>query len=484
MTTLVAPGNPSSNWAYSEDIPGSRCGPDDGPGWPRSYAFLQEEEIWRELRFLAKPQSTHFDTAKGWRADSVNFQPSPTTKTQDRYVVKQLEINGKLWTLSGVFDGHLGDVTVDHVSNHLPIIVGEFLQKAFDSDPSRLSDPGFISDCFSRSIIAFDEAIAGDVLDLFGGIEGLSSYTDRQIREIINDPKNYRKARLNMYGSTALVALVDDTHENLWVANVGDCQAILVSPKGSDDWDIQILTEAHNGDNEAEVERVRREHANEPECVIDRRVLGALHPFRSLGDTPFKQPPEFTRRILYNLLPGFHDTSPWEEFLVRNRTPPYISAQPEITHVLLNAIDPRSTVPSGESLRSSSSPSLPRFLILSSDGFTDLCSTEGQQRIISDWAHSVISMQSMMDEDDSSVDRSNINNILPMSPTVSSFSQTSLSSSPTSSPSTPGYESRNMALRLLRRALGGDDQASVSRVLTLDMDIAWIDDTSIVVQTL
>lgn len=103
-----------------------------------------------------------------------------------------------------------------------------------------------------------------------------------------------------MYGSTALVALVDDTHENLWVANVGDCQAsaflfliflvhnlrvflVLVSPKGSDDWDIQILTEAHNGDNEAEVERVRREHANEPECVIDRRVLGALHPFRCMS---------------------------------------------------------------------------------------------------------------------------------------------------------------------------------------------------------
>ncbi|KAJ4486156.1 phosphatase 2C-like domain-containing protein [Lentinula aciculospora] len=479
MTALIAPGHPSSSWAYSEDIPGSRCGPDDGPGWPRPYAVLQEEEIWRELRFLAKPQSTQFDAVKGWRADSVNFQPSPTTKTQDRYVVTQLEINGKLWSLSGVFDGHLGDVTVDHVSKHLPIIVGEFLQHAFDNDWSRLSDPAFISDCFSRSILAFDEAIAGDVLDLFGGVEGLSHYTDRQIRDIINDPKNYRKARLNMYGSTALVALVDDTHQNLWVANLGDCQAILVSPKGTDGWDIQNLTEAHNGDNEAEVERVRREHANEPECVIDRRVLGALHPFRSLGDTPFKQPPEFTRRILYNLLPGFHDTSPWEEFLVRNRTPPYISAQPEITHVYIGS---RSTVESSSS--SSSSPSLPRFLILSSDGFTDLCSTEGQERIISDWAYSVVNMQSANDEGGSSIDRSNINNILPMSPAVASFSQSPLSSSPTSSPSTPGYESRNMALRLLRRALGGDDRASVSRVLTLDMDIAWIDDTSIVVQTL
>ncbi|KAJ3836276.1 phosphatase 2C-like domain-containing protein [Lentinula raphanica] len=497
MTTLVAPGHPANSWAYSEDIPGSRCGPDDGPGWPRPYVVLEEDEIWRELRFLAKPQSTQFDASRGWRVDSVNFQPSPTTKTQDRYVVKQLEINGRQWLLSGVFDGHLGDVTVDHVSKHLPIIVGEFLQHAFDNDRSRLNDPAFISDCFSRSIMAFDEAIAGDVLDLFGGIEGLSNYTDRQIRDIINHPKNYLKARLNMYGSTALVALVDDTHENLWIANLGDCQAtsttsfvpdvslVLVSPKGTDDWDIQVLTNAHNGDNESEVERVRREHANEPECVIDKRVLGALHPFRSLGDTPFKQPPEFTRRILYNLLPGFHDTSPWEEFLVRNRTPPYISAQPDITHVSLNEIGSRSTVSNGESTSSSSSsPSLPRFLILSSDGFTDLCSTEGQQRIIADWARSVVTMQSATDDSESHIDRSNINNILPMSPITSSFSHPSMSTSPTSLPSTPGYESRNMALRLLRRALGGDDRPSVSRVLTLDMDVAWIDDTSIVVQTL
>jgi pyruvate dehydrogenase phosphatase len=43
--------------------------------------------------------------------------------------------------------------------------------------------------------------------------------------------------------------------------------------------------------------------------------------------------------------------------------------------------------------------------------------------------------------------------------------------------------SDNMALRLLRRSLGGD-RYSVSRVLTLDMDVAWIDDTAIVVQTL
>ncbi|KAF9464570.1 phosphatase 2C-like domain-containing protein [Collybia nuda] len=432
----------SYSWAYSEDIRGSRCGPEDGP-WPRPYQVLSEAELWRELRILAKPQSTVFDAKKGWRADSINFQPSPKTKTQDRYIVTQLDIHGRTWTLTGVFDGHLGDVTVEHVAFHLPIIIRDFLREALANDPSCEFTPDLIADLFSRSIIAFDDAIANDVLDLFGGIEGLDNFSDAEIRDIINDQysggANWKKARLCMYGTTALVALVDPDHSNLWVANLGDCQAVMASSGDSEgDWNIERLTTDHNGDNDAEVERVRQAHPGEPECVLDRRVLGALAPFRCLGDIPFKQPPAFTRRILYNLFPGFHNTSPWEEFLVRNLTPPYITAQPEITHRRLD--DPL--------LRG------PRFLILASDGLTDLCSGEGQKRIISSWATSMIT--------------------------------------PAYEPSMIGCAGRggtvekpdNMALRLLRRALGGEDRYSVSRILTLDMDVAWIDDTSIVVQTL
>lgn len=91
----------SYNWAYSEDIPGSRCGPEDGP-WPRPYQVLDEDELWRELRILAKPQSSQLGK---YKADSINFQPSPTTKTQDRYVVTQLDVHGRAWTFTGVFDG-------------------------------------------------------------------------------------------------------------------------------------------------------------------------------------------------------------------------------------------------------------------------------------------------------------------------------------------------------------------------------------------
>jgi pyruvate dehydrogenase phosphatase len=126
--------------------------------------------------------------------------------------------------------GHLGEETVAHVAHHLPIIVEQFLQEfLYEKEPTHQITPQFISGLFSRSITAFDDAIAGDILKLFGGSDRLERYSDQEIREIINDQEkggdNYKKARLCMYGTTALVALTDPEHENLWVANLGDCQA-------------------------------------------------------------------------------------------------------------------------------------------------------------------------------------------------------------------------------------------------------------------
>ena len=134
-----------------------------------------------------------------------------------------------LWLIFFVI-GHLGDVTVEHVAHHLPIIVRDFLREANEATHAGKYSPESISDLFTKAILAFDDAIAHDVLDLFGGsVDNLDKYTDAEIREIINDQHlggtNWRKARLCMYGTTALVALVDPDHKDLWVANLGDCQA-------------------------------------------------------------------------------------------------------------------------------------------------------------------------------------------------------------------------------------------------------------------
>jgi hypothetical protein len=75
------------------------------------------------------------------------------------------------------------------------------------------------------------------------------------------------------------------------------------------DWQIDVLTNAHNGDNDAEVERIRAEHPDEAECVINRRVLGALAPtrcecsvfFRLLCLGSFLLPPRLTCHLRFSV---------------------------------------------------------------------------------------------------------------------------------------------------------------------------------------
>jgi len=134
--------------------------------------------------------------------------------------------------------------------------------------------------------------------------------------------------------------------------------------------------------------------------------------------------------------------------------------EPQIVHRWLDGSDVSTSVPPArattptpqraEATAAAASSRPSRFLILASDGFADLCEGEGQQRIVESWARGMVARNPPESVTDSE----------------------------------PGSRQDNMALRLLRRAVGGEDRFGVSRVLTLDMDVAWIDDTSLVVQTL
>ncbi|KAI0034976.1 protein serine/threonine phosphatase 2C [Vararia minispora EC-137] len=401
---------------------------------------LAPADVDARLRKLACPESAVFDVRRGARADAVSFQPCPAHPSQDRHVMRELVVCGQVWTFTGVFDGHLGDATVEHTAYHLPIIVAEHLEKHLSRrlSPSTVLDPEVVRQILTIAVTSFDEAIAGDVLDLFpGGLDTIASRSDDEIRRVINDfdgtGENYKKARLCLYGTTALVALVDPAHENMWVAGLGDCEAVLVAPASNGSWTCEPVTNLHNGQNPSEVARVRREHPNEPEAVLHERVLGTIAPFRCIGDTPFKMPVEFTRRILYNLYPGVSDPTPWEIFLSRNRTPPYISSVPEVVHRRLAHTAPGNRRP---------------FLILATDGLAELYADMDEDMTRADlaarWAASVGTAWGVGGQ----------------------------------------MPQENLALRLLRDALGGDDTVQMSQMLTLDMSDPWMDDTTIVVQVL
>lgn len=99
---------------------------------PSSYAVLTPTQIFDTLVDIAHPYTGVLSLEEGIKADGVSFQPCLTSRSQDRYVVEQLDIpipgsasSGKgelkteIWTLTGVFDGTLCCIPLcyDLVSN-------------------------------------------------------------------------------------------------------------------------------------------------------------------------------------------------------------------------------------------------------------------------------------------------------------------------------------------------------------------------------
>jgi len=248
--------------------------------------------------------------------------------------------------------------------------------------------------------------------------------SDAEIRAIINDidsgGKNLAKVLLCMRGSTCLISLVDPLRSNLWVASLGDCQAVLGS-KTSAGWKSSVLSSDHNGKDIGECERIKSEHPGEEECMLKDRVLGAIAVTRALGDQVFKLPSIYTERIFKNAQPGFRFSTRVDDFLGRNLTPPYMSNQPDVRTVDLSAED--------------------AFLILCSDGLADLFEHHTMEDMAKIWVQIVGDAKGRGGDE-------------------------------------------NTALCLLRQGLGGEDVEKVSRVLTVELMDKWMDDVTVVVLSL
>ncbi len=80
--------------------------PDDSP-LRCAFVPLSETDLTQRLKALAKPERSVFDATRGHLADAVAFQPCTRYDSQDRFTVRQLDVHGKKWTFTGVFDGTL-----------------------------------------------------------------------------------------------------------------------------------------------------------------------------------------------------------------------------------------------------------------------------------------------------------------------------------------------------------------------------------------
>lgn len=104
-------------------------------------------------------------------------------------------------------------------------MVRSHLGKALSSDPN--AAPSTIGDALSEAIQVFDKALEDDLEAVLP--ENFESLSDEELQVLINDQATggrvYTKVVRCMRGACSVIAVIDPAKENLWIVNLGDCEA-------------------------------------------------------------------------------------------------------------------------------------------------------------------------------------------------------------------------------------------------------------------
>jgi pyruvate dehydrogenase phosphatase len=251
----------------------------------------------------------------------------------------------------GVYDGHVGWNTSKLLSRKLIPKVKEHLDKAIEGK-------GEYSSLISNKQELTKKAIENAFVELDDEI------VIHSINKLLNttpEPdKGFSYLNESFFsayaGSCAIIAYIDTADKDLYIACTGDSRAVLgvqeEDEKGEKKWKIVVLSEDQTGKSEKEVKRLSKEHPGEDNIIINGRIFGGLEPTRSFGDSKYKwdmkmQDAVFTK--FYKTRRGLPGGS-------RNKTPPYLTARPEVTHHKLTEND--------------------KFLVIATDGLWDELSNE------------------------------------------------------------------------------------------------------------
>ncbi|KAJ6584859.1 phosphatase 2C-like domain-containing protein [Mycena capillaripes] len=244
-------------------------------------------------------------------------------KGEDRTVILQFERG----TIIAIFDGHCGSQLSRFAAETLPALLCE-----------RLCDDVDVETVMKDTIEEFDRSLLLPVLSMFEEGEDWSDpkWLDKnEVYPRIGYPsrdERYDAGIRATVGSTALIAFLDRQRKHLWVASLGDCDAVCGRRKDGE-WTSFLLSERHNCGNPDEVKRLRREHPNEDHVIQDDSVLGTLCVTRALGDHQLKAPFFMATRILPHFsLNGPPRLEPEEIMAWDIWTPPYMLSTPVVRH--------------------------------------------------------------------------------------------------------------------------------------------------------
>ncbi|KAF9045851.1 phosphatase 2C-domain-containing protein, partial [Rhodocollybia butyracea] len=192
---------------------------------------------------------------------------------------------------------------------------------------------------------------------------------DRRLRRPLlpsNSKTNaVRSLRYAHTGSCALLSIYESDTKLLRVALTGDSRAVLgrkVRSEAKDGatgaytytYQVHVLSSDQNGHNAKEVERLEREHPGE-KVVENGRVMG-WGMARAFGDAAYKWSVDVQREL--------HERYLGDRVRENMKTPPYLTAEPEITTTRIRKGD---------------------FLIMASDGLWDCLTSDEAVGLVGLW---------------------------------------------------------------------------------------------------
>ena len=319
-----------------------------------SYERLQKNETTKKVKHAAVKS---FD---------VNFLPS-NSPIEDRFVAGISDGLGA--AMFSVIDGHKGHQCAQYLQKHLLQYVSTALwteaNLASNSDLKVLMDMESIANlddllstdyskknwtqaslstsaiekCLNHSFVSLDNDISNAGLaDIKMVLQGHSLTADM-------------KERVMRAINGACVTMSLMRNSDLFVANTGDCRVVLGQKVGNT-WRALPLSVDQNANHPDEVRRIKNAHPGEENTVIiENRVLGNLMPFRTFGDVDFKWEEKYLKQIGIPLTPYY-------------RSPPYITAEPVVTHHQLKNED--------------------KFMIIASDGLWERLTNEEAVKVVAE----------------------------------------------------------------------------------------------------
>ncbi|KAF7315005.1 PPM-type phosphatase domain-containing protein [Mycena indigotica] len=270
--------------------------------------------LWnkRDKQPSTKPVSLR-KPAKGiFRVDSVGLGASmPFEQASSVWI----ETGKHEWFLSGVYAGYWGEGSAT--------ILGSQLLKSLNASLITL---------YSRSKQPDNRRVYQSFITAF---TGLDDTLIKPVKILLKDDsaEGMRKNLaailfgISYPGSGALATFFDSAVQRFHVALVGDSRAVLGRRRKTDDgkimYDVHVLSEDQTVNNPQEVARLLAAHPNEPE-LLDRLFRDCGRKItRAFGDGMMKWSRDFQIWLRQNTLSD--EPSPF------CLTPPYLSAEPEVT---------------------------------------------------------------------------------------------------------------------------------------------------------